>query len=89
MIEQVANVCQTTIARDAWERGQPLSVHGWIYGIADGLARDLGTTVADFREAAPVYEAALAEAREPSSRRRSMICRARPRVALTELPPCS
>src|SRR5881396_2607366 len=60
VIEQVANVCQTTIARDAWERGQELSVHGWIYGIADGLARDLGTTVSDFREAAPVYEAALA-----------------------------
>jgi carbonic anhydrase len=32
VIEQVGNVCQTTIVRDAWERGQPLSVHGWIYG---------------------------------------------------------
>ena len=61
VIEQVANVCQTTIARDAWERGQELSVHGWIYGLADGLARDLGTTVSDFREAAPVYQAALAK----------------------------
>ena len=59
VIEQVANVCQTTIARDAWERGQELSVHGWIYGIADGLARDLGTTVSDFREATPVYRSAL------------------------------
>jgi carbonic anhydrase len=53
VIEQVANVCQTTIARDAWERGQELSVHGWIYGIADGLARDLNTTVSDFRERRP------------------------------------
>jgi len=61
VVEQVANVCQTTIARDAWERGQELSVHGWIYGLADGLARDLGTTVSDFREAAPVYQAALAK----------------------------
>jgi carbonic anhydrase len=68
VIEQVANVCQTTIARDAWERGQPLSVHGWIYGIADGLARDLGTTVADFREAVPVYQAALAELARPRGR---------------------
>jgi carbonic anhydrase len=50
VIEQVQNVCQTTIARDAWDRGQELHVHGWIYGIADGLARDLGTTVSDFRE---------------------------------------
>ena len=65
VIEQVQNVCQTTIARDAWERGQELSVHGWIYGIADGLARDLGTTVSDFREAAPVYQAALAKLASP------------------------
>ena len=64
VIEQVQNVCQTTIARDAWERGQELHVHGWIYGIADGLARDLGTTVSDFREAAPIYQAALAKLAE-------------------------
>ena len=44
VIEQVANVCQTTIARDAWERGQELAVHGWIYGIQDGLLRDLKVT---------------------------------------------
>jgi carbonic anhydrase len=61
VIEQVQNVCQTSIARDAWERGQELNVHGWIYGIADGLARDLKTTISDFREAAPVYQAAVAK----------------------------
>jgi carbonic anhydrase len=61
VIEQVQNVCQTTIARDAWERGQELHVHGWIYGIADGLARDLGTTVSDFAAAQPTYQAALAK----------------------------
>jgi carbonic anhydrase len=61
VIEQVANVCQTTIARDAWERGQELSVHGWIYGIKDGLLRDLATTVSDFREAGSIYQAALAK----------------------------
>jgi carbonic anhydrase len=68
VIEQVQNVCQTSIARDAWERGQELHVHGWIYGIADGLARDLRTTVSDFREAAPVYESALAKLAEPVRR---------------------
>jgi len=47
VIEQVANVCQTTIARDAWERGQALTVHGWVYGLKDGLLRDLGTTVTE------------------------------------------
>src|SRR6187549_1503549 len=61
VIEQVQNVCQTSIARDAWERGQELNVHGWIYGIADGLARDLRTTVSDFREAGAIYKAAVAE----------------------------
>ena len=60
VIEQVANVCQTTIARDAWERGQALIVHGWIYGIRDGLLRDLNVTVSGPREARPVYEGALA-----------------------------
>ena len=60
VIEQVANVCQTTIVRDAWERGQALSVHGWIYGLKDGLVRDLGTTVTKPEQAAPAYQAALA-----------------------------
>ena len=60
MIEQVANVCQTTIARDAWERGQELAVHGWVYGIEDGLLRDLGATVRSAAQASPAYEAAIA-----------------------------
>ena len=46
VIEQVVNVCETSILRDAWERGQEVCVHGWIYGIADGMLRDLGMTVA-------------------------------------------
>jgi carbonic anhydrase len=45
VVEQVANVCQTTIVREAWERGQALAVHGWIYSLQDGLLRDLDTTV--------------------------------------------
>ncbi len=60
VIEQVANVCQTTIVRDAWERGQALTVHGWIYGLHDGLVRDLDTTVTRPGEAAPAYQAAIA-----------------------------
>lgn len=59
VIEQVVNVCQTTIARDAWERGQELVVHGWIYGLQDGLLRDLKVTVTDFRETLSVYEGAI------------------------------
>ena len=60
VIEQVMNVCQTTIVRDAWERGQKLSVHGWIYGLQDGLLRDLKMTVTGFDETLPTYQAALA-----------------------------
>jgi carbonic anhydrase len=60
VIEQVANVCQTTIVRDAWERGQALAVHGWVYGLKDGLLRDLETTVLGPDEAPAIYRAALA-----------------------------
>ena len=60
VIEQVANVCQTTIVGDAWDRGQPLSVHGWVYGLEDGLVRDLLTTVTAREEAGERYKAALA-----------------------------
>jgi len=60
VIEQVANVCQTTIARDAWERGQELTVHGWIYGLQDGLLHDLNCTIDGAQEAPKVYEAAIA-----------------------------
>ena len=42
---QVHNVCHTTIVQDAWRRGQSLAVHGWIYGISDGLLRDLDVCV--------------------------------------------
>lgn len=58
VIEQVANVCQTTIVGDAWERGQELTVHGWIYGLQDGLLRDLNVTVAGADEAASVCRVA-------------------------------
>ena len=60
VIEQVANVCQTPIVRDAWDRGQSLAVHGWAYGLVDGLIRDLGTTVTNAPESGDVYRAALA-----------------------------
>ena len=59
VIEQVANVCHTTIARDAWERKQELAVHGWIYGLEDGLLRDLNVTVTGFHETQSVYHAAI------------------------------
>jgi carbonic anhydrase len=45
VIEQVANVCNTTIVRNAWKRGQSLNVHGWIYRLEDGILRDMDVTV--------------------------------------------
>ncbi len=59
VIEQVVNVCQTTIALDAWERGQELAVHGWIYGLKDGLLRDLEVSVAGADDIAGVYQQAI------------------------------
>lgn len=41
VLEQVRHVCESTVVQDAWARGQALSVHGWVYGIEDGLLRDL------------------------------------------------
>ena len=60
VIEQVANVCCTTIARDAWKNGRELSVHGWIYDISDGLLRDLNFTVSSGQQTMDAYEAAVA-----------------------------
>ena len=59
VIEQAANVCATTIVRDAWERGQSLTVYGWIYGLRDGLLRDLNFTAGGVAEAAENYAAAV------------------------------
>lgn len=52
---QVANVCHTTIAQDAWSRGQPLTVHGWIYSLSDGLLRDLGLVIESPDQIPPEY----------------------------------
>ena len=59
VIEQVANVCQTTIVRDAWESGQELAIHGWIYGLKDGLLRDLNVTVVNRDEVNAVCKSAV------------------------------
>jgi carbonic anhydrase len=59
VIEQVKHVTQTTIVRDAWTRGQALTVHGWIYGLSDGRLRDLGVSVAGSAEVESVYQEGL------------------------------
>ena len=56
-----ANVAQSTVVQDAWARGQDLTLHGWIYGLRDGLLQDLRMTVDSPAAAEASYREALAE----------------------------
>ena len=60
VIEQARNVCQTTVVQDTWARGQALVVHGWFYGLHDGLLKDLDITVSGPAEMAAAYDTAVA-----------------------------
>lgn len=63
VIEQAINICQTTIVQDAWQRGQQLAVHSWIYGLKDGLLHDLGMCVSNLAEMNENYQRALSQER--------------------------
>jgi carbonic anhydrase len=58
-IEQVVNVAQSTVLQDAWLRGQVVALHGWVYGIHDGLLKDMGITVTGNDSLEAVYKAAI------------------------------
>ncbi len=60
VIEQVVHVSRTTIVEEAWRRGQPLSLHGLVYGLADGVLRDLGVEARSADELRSRYEPAVA-----------------------------
>lgn len=68
VIEQVKNVCHTTAVQDAWGCGQPLAVHGWVYGVHDGRLRDLAATVTGSDEAEAVLKAAIEQVKERKER---------------------
>ncbi|MBN8487106.1 MAG: carbonate dehydratase [Burkholderiales bacterium] len=59
VLEQARNVCDTTVVQDAWARGQEVVVHGWVYGLHNGLLEDLRITAADVGQVAPAYRVAL------------------------------
>jgi carbonic anhydrase len=59
VIDQVRNVCQTTIVQDAWRRSQELTVHGWIYRLDDGLLRDLRCSIESDEQVSEVYARAI------------------------------
>ena len=63
VIEQARNVARTTLVGDAWKRRQPLMLHGWIYGLADGRLQDLQTSIKDGAELQPTVELAIAGVR--------------------------
>ena len=63
VVDQVRNVCSTTIVQEAWTRGQALAIHGWIYDIHDGLLRDLQCTSTSLDEVAAAYARGIAEHR--------------------------
>ena len=58
VVEQVSNVCYTSVIQEAWERGQSLAVHGWIYRIQDGLIQDMDVTISRPEEIAQTYRVA-------------------------------
>lgn len=62
VIEQVENVCQTTVVRDAWDRGQALTVHGWLYGLQDGRLHDLEMAISSYADLKDRYQNALDQA---------------------------
>lgn len=55
VVEQVANVCHTTIVQNAWNKGQELSVHGWIFAMEDGILQDLGLCVTGLDEISSIH----------------------------------
>jgi len=66
VIESAVNVCRTTIVQDAWLRGQELTIHGWVYGVHDGLLRDLGMTVSSDDEIESKFAESLARYDAPA-----------------------
>ena len=59
VIEQVGNVALSTVIQDAWARGQPVAIHGWVYGLKDGLLKDLGVTMDRRETVVDVFAAAI------------------------------
>jgi carbonic anhydrase len=59
VLEQVVNVCQSNVVQYAWERQQELTIHGWVYGVGDGLLRNLGLTVSGKEGLAAAHQAAV------------------------------
>ena len=73
VLEQARNVCHTTVVVDAWQRGQSVVLHGWVYGLVNGLLEDLRFTVACAEEVGPAYDTALARLQQRWRERQAII----------------
>lgn len=71
VLEQARNVCRTTVVRDAWQRGQEVVVHGWVYGLHNGLLEDLQITAKSWEQVGLAYDTALAQLKQRWRQRQS------------------
>jgi carbonic anhydrase len=69
VLEQARNACQTTVVQDAWARGQDVVVHGWVYGLHNGLLEDLRLNVSSPDDIHPLFKRALRSLKERYERR--------------------
>ena len=72
VLEQARNICRTTVAADAWQRGQTVVVHGWVYGLHNGLLEDLTLTVSGLDEIGLAYDTALARLKQRWRQRQAL-----------------
>jgi len=68
VLEQAEHVCQTTVVQDAWARDQPVTIHGWVYGLEDGLLKDLQVSVGGAAEVNAAFAAAVAAVKQRYAR---------------------
>lgn len=69
IIEQVHNVCHTTVLQEAWNRGQEVTIHGWIFGLDDGIVSDLKVSISSGHQHHEIYSAAIAALKDRPSQR--------------------
>ncbi|WKB54842.1 carbonate dehydratase [Eleftheria terrae] len=72
VLEQAVHVCQTSVVRDAWSRGQEVMVHGWVYGVHNGLVQDLRMAVRNAEDVQPVYAEAVSQLKARYDRKQEL-----------------
>ncbi|NRF66079.1 carbonate dehydratase [Aquincola sp. S2] len=73
VLEQARNVCRTTVVGDAWQRGQSVVVHGWVYGLHNGLLEDLQITATSLDDVGLAYDTGLAQLKQRWRQRQAQV----------------